>query len=158
MAALIPRRRRAGRGDSGQALVEFAMVLPVFLLIFAGMADFAFLFKSYQTSVNAAREGARLAVLQGYDAGSYAAPKTRAAAYMTAGGLACSGCVLVDSVPVQIDAGPPVKTVQGVRVRVTYTYNFMFIGRVVGLINGTFRSTLPFTVSATMRNEVQPSS
>jgi Flp pilus assembly protein TadG len=154
MAALI-RPARAGRSDSGQALVEFAMVMPVFLLIFAGMADFAFLFKSYQTSVNAAREGARLAVLQGYDANAYAAPKTRAANYMTAGGLTCSSCVLVDSVPVTIAVG---KTVQGVRVRVSYTYNFMFIGRIVGLINGTFRSNLPFTVSATMRSEVQPSS
>jgi hypothetical protein len=148
--------RRFGRVDSGQALVEFAMVLPVFLLIFAGMADFALLFKSYQTSLNAAREGARIAVLQGYDANSFAAPKTRAANYMTAGGLACSSCVFVDS-PWGVPIGGG-KTVQGVRVRVRYTYNFLFIGRIIGLINGTFRSNLAFEVSSTMRNEAQSSS
>ena len=149
------RMRRFGRGDSGQALVEFAMVLPVFLLLFAGMSDFALLFKSYQTSLNAAREGARIAVLQGYDAGSFAAPKTRAANYMTAGGLTCSSCVFVDSpFPVDIGGG---KSVQGVRVRVRYTYNFLFIGRIVGLINGTFRPNLAFEVNAVMRNEIQAS-
>jgi len=149
------RMRRNGRGDSGQALVEFAMVLPVFLLVFAGMADFAMLFKSYQTSLNAAREGARIAVLQGYDANSYLATKTRAAAYMTTSGLACSSCVFVDpSINVDIGGG---KTIKGVRVRVRYTYNFLFIGRIVGLINGTFRSNLPFEVSSTMRYEAQPS-
>ena len=149
------RMRRFGRGDSGQALVEFAMVLPVFLLLFAGMSDFALLFKSYQTSLNAAREGARIAVLQGYDASSFAAPKTRAANYMTAGGLTCSSCVFVDSpFPVDIGGG---KSVQGVRVRVRYTYNFLFIGRIVGLINGTFRPNLAFEVNAVMRNEIQAS-
>ena len=143
------------RGDAGQAIVEFAMVMPLFLPLFAGMSDFAFLFKSYQTALNAAREGARIAVLEGYDAGSYAKPKQRAADYMTNAGLACTNCVLVDS-PVNVDIGGG-KTIKGVRVRVQYTYTFLFIGRVVGLINGTFRSTLPFEVSATMRNEIQSS-
>ena len=152
MATLIRHLRRS---DSGQALVEFAMVTPLFLLIFAGMSDFALLFKSYQTALNAAREGARIAVLQGYDAGAYAQPKLRARDYMVAGGLACSGCVFVDA-PVNVDLGGG-KTAKGVRVRVQHTYNFLFIGRVVGLINGTFRSNLPFEVSSTMRNEVQAS-
>jgi len=42
-------------------------------------------------------------------------------------------------------------------VRVRYTYNFLFIGKIVGLIQGTFRSNLPFEVNAVMRNEVQSS-
>jgi hypothetical protein len=156
MATLMRRLRRSGCGDSGQALVEFAMVLPVFLLVFAGMADFAMLFKSYQTSLNAAREGARIAVLQGYDANSYAQPIARAKIYMTTSGLACgSTCVFVDpSIDVPIGPG---KNIKGVRVRVRYTYNFLFIGRIVGLMNGTFRSNLPFEVSSTMRYETQPS-
>lgn len=150
MAALIRRFRRS---ESGQALVEFAMVTPLFLLMFAGMSDFALLFKSYQTSLNAAREGARIAVLQGYDDDDYARPKERAADYMVAGGLTCSGCVEVDA-PFDVDLGGGV-TAEGVRVRVEYTYQFLFIGRVIGLLNGTFRSDLPYEVSSTMRNEVQ---
>ncbi len=143
---------RFRRGTRGQALIEFALVTPVFLLVFASMADFALLFKSYQVALNAAREGARLAVLQGYDANSYQIPKQRASDYMTAAGLTCSGCVAATAVSVPLSGGG---TAGGVRVQVSYTYNFLFIGRVVGLINGTFRSNLPFSVTATMRNEIQ---
>jgi Flp pilus assembly protein TadG len=155
MAALIRRLRSFAKDHKGQALVEFAMVTPLFLFIFAGMADFALLFKSYQVSLNAAREGARLAVLPGYDAGSYATPKLRARDYMIAGGLTCSGCVLVDA-PFNVALGGGVNA-KGVRVRVQHTYTFLFVGRIVGLLNGTFQSNLPFEVSAIMRAEIQSS-
>ena len=54
-------RRRRNR-QSGQSLVEFALVLPVFLLILAGIIDMGFMFYSRITVINAAREGARSAV------------------------------------------------------------------------------------------------
>ncbi len=47
----------------GQALVEFAMILPVFILLVAGMFDFGLGIYSDLTLVNAAREGARLGVI-----------------------------------------------------------------------------------------------
>ena len=140
------------RCEAGQAIVEFAMVTPLFLLIFAGMMDFALLFKSYQTSLNAAREGARMAVLPGYENGAYDVPKQRAAAYMTAAGLACTDCVDVDAVDVPLSGGG---TAIGVQVTVTHTYEFLFIGRIVGMINGTFRPDLEYEVSSIMRAEVQ---
>jgi Flp pilus assembly protein TadG len=49
------RRRRRG-----QALVEFALVLPLFLLILAAIVDFGMGLSSTITLGNAAREGARL--------------------------------------------------------------------------------------------------
>ena len=54
------------RGEGGNALVEFALVLPLLMLVFAGIVDFGFLFQRYEVITNAAREGARLAVLPGY--------------------------------------------------------------------------------------------
>ena len=59
MAAGRDRRRRRG----GQSLVEFAVVLPVFLLILAGILDFGLGLYSQMTVINAAREGARLGVV-----------------------------------------------------------------------------------------------
>ena len=59
VAAHDPKRER-GRG---QALVEFAIVLPVFFLVVAGMFDFGLGIYSDLTLVNAAREGARLGVI-----------------------------------------------------------------------------------------------
>ncbi len=47
----------------GQALVEFAIILPVFFLLVAGMFDFGLGIYSDLTLVNAAREGARLGVI-----------------------------------------------------------------------------------------------
>ncbi len=53
-------RRRTRR--EGQSLVEFTLVLPMFLLLVAGIADFGMLLYSNMTAINAAREGARLSV------------------------------------------------------------------------------------------------
>lgn len=45
----------------GQSLVEFALVIPVFFLLLAGVMDFGFMLYSRMTIINAAREGARVA-------------------------------------------------------------------------------------------------
>ena len=44
----------------GQALVEFALVIPVFLLILLGIAEFGFAFAHHITMEYATREGARM--------------------------------------------------------------------------------------------------
>jgi Flp pilus assembly protein TadG len=58
----------------GQAIVEFALVLPVLFLIVAGMFDFGLGIYTELTLVNAAREGARIGVI---DPGDTAAITTR---------------------------------------------------------------------------------
>ena len=55
--------RAARRRRSGQSLVEFAVVLPVFLLVLAGILDFGLGLYSQMTIINAAREGARFGVV-----------------------------------------------------------------------------------------------
>jgi Flp pilus assembly protein TadG len=52
------RRRR-----KGQATVEFALVLPLVLLLLVGMLEFARAWNLHQTLTDAVREGARRAVL-----------------------------------------------------------------------------------------------
>jgi Flp pilus assembly protein TadG len=55
---------RSGRErHRGQALVEFAIILPVFFLLVAGMFDFGLGIYSDLTLINAAREGARLGIV-----------------------------------------------------------------------------------------------
>ncbi|MDP9482001.1 MAG: pilus assembly protein [Chloroflexota bacterium] len=55
-------------GRRGQSLVEFAVVLPIFLLILAAIIDFGLGLYSQMTIINAAREGARLGVVNHNDA------------------------------------------------------------------------------------------
>jgi Flp pilus assembly protein TadG len=58
--ALLDRRRRRSRG---QGLVEFALVLPLFLLLVFGIMDLGLAVFSYNSVTNAAREGVRLAIV-----------------------------------------------------------------------------------------------
>ena len=59
----LKRRRSPLSADpSGQSLVEFALVIPLFLLVVAGMVDFGMGLYSNITVINAAREGARLSI------------------------------------------------------------------------------------------------
>ena len=54
---------RRWRSDEGAQLVEFALVLPLLLLIVLGIVEFGFMFQRYEVITNAAREGARMGVL-----------------------------------------------------------------------------------------------
>ena len=53
---------RTGRqkGERGQALAEFALLIPLFLLLLFSIVDFGMGFYSWITVTNSAREGARL--------------------------------------------------------------------------------------------------
>lgn len=56
-------RRFRGRRSRGQALVEFAFVIPLFLVLFIAVFDLGSAVFSYNSLTNAAREGARLAIV-----------------------------------------------------------------------------------------------
>ena len=62
----------------GQSLVEFALVLPLVLLLVVGMLEFARAWNLHQTMTDAVREGARRAVLaDGWPVDSVYAPMWR---------------------------------------------------------------------------------
>jgi Flp pilus assembly protein TadG len=56
------------RSNRGQTIVEFALILPVFTLLIAGMMEFGLIINQYLVVAEAAREGARSAALGGTDA------------------------------------------------------------------------------------------
>jgi Flp pilus assembly protein TadG len=55
--------RTGWRNRKGQAAVELALVLPVFLLLVVGMLEFARAWNLHQTITDAVREGARRALI-----------------------------------------------------------------------------------------------
>jgi Flp pilus assembly protein TadG len=145
----VTRIRRLAR-DQGAELVEFAIVLPLLLLLIAGIVDFGFLFQQYEVVTNAAREGARIAVLPEY-ANLTADVQTRVSSYVTAGGLSGTPTTTVDwaaTLP-----APGGTTVPAVRVTVTYPHPFLFIGPVARLFGGGSWGTLMLSASTTMRLE-----
>ncbi len=55
------------KNECGQALVEFALILPLLLMLLLGIIQFGFIFNGQITLTSAAREGARLAVVNSDD-------------------------------------------------------------------------------------------
>ncbi len=139
------------QSEKGAELIEFALVVPMLLFVLLGIAEFGFMFQRYEVLTNAAREGARIAVLPGYQADDV---KSRVCSYMTTGGLTAAGCpslVTLTNVTVPVSGGA---ALQARQVQVTYTHSYMFIGGVAGLLGGTFSSSIPITASAVMRSEI----
>lgn len=145
MAALT----RRWKNERGAELIEFALVLPLLLLIMCGIFDFGFLFQRFEVLTNAAREGARMASLPGY---TEADVQARVNAYLAAGGV--PGTAVTTRVIEQVAAGGT--TFNVARVTVTYTQQYMFLGPIMGMF-GPSLSTVPLRAVAVMRIESQGS-
>lgn len=136
--------------EDGAELIEFALVLPMLLLVVLGIAEFGFMFQRYEVITNAAREGARIAVLPGY---STADVQNRVIAYVREGRVPVAlmnPSVLVADVDIPVPGRLPISAR---RVTVTYTHNYMFLPG-IGALFGTTYSTIPLRAVAEMRMEV----
>ena len=89
MAAIAQLIRRLCH-ERGAELIEMAMVMPILLLITAGIFDFGMLFRSWEVVTNAAREGARVGTLPSYSAEDI---RLRVQQYMAVSGITAS-CAL----------------------------------------------------------------
>ncbi len=148
---MIGRQRNRAGSDRGSELIELAIVLPLLIVVCAGIMDFGFLFQRYEVVTNAAREGARLASLPG--GYTDADIQNRVDDYLTSSGLTAAptpASVVRSSVAVG-GTGP---TVSMVSVTVAYPSEFTFLGSVLGLIGGSAYSSINLTASSTMRVEI----
>lgn len=78
--------RKYIKNNRGQALVEFALILPVLLLLAVGVMEFGLILNQYMVVAESSREGARSAALGGDDVAVTAAAEA-AAASIDKGGL-----------------------------------------------------------------------
>jgi Flp pilus assembly protein TadG len=62
-SAFLTKVRTFARRQSGAAVVEFAVLVPLLLLLVLGMADFALAMNTYNNETQLANQGARLAVV-----------------------------------------------------------------------------------------------
>jgi Flp pilus assembly protein TadG len=140
--------RRLG-GERGTALVETALTLPLVLLISVGIFEFGRAFQTWEVLTNAAREGARVAVLPN---STPAGDQAVAVAYLNAGALnGSSATVLVTATTIPIGS----TTASATQVTINYPFQFMVLQPIASLIvSGTTTGT-PITMSASaeMRNE-----
>jgi Flp pilus assembly protein TadG len=110
-------------------MVEFALVIPVFLLILAGLLDFGFMLYSRMGVINATREGARAAVTAA-DPTTIPSVATGAARNAATGiGSAvtvATSCVHIVSASCDWSTKTSSQPGDAVSVTVTYTYHTFF--------------------------------
>jgi Flp pilus assembly protein TadG len=147
MAAMNMSRRRA-TDESGAELIEFALVLPLLLIILLGIIEFGFLFQRYEVVTNAAREGARMAVLPGHLGYTNADIQARVNQYLTASGLPGTATVPAPTTSVVPVGGGRCVTVR--TVTVSYPHQYMFLGGFVAAFTGTTN----LTAVSSMRREL----
>lgn len=68
---------RNNRDEKGQAMVEFVLIAPIFLLLVFGLVQFGILFNNYLTLTDAVRAGARQAAVSRTLADPVGATETR---------------------------------------------------------------------------------
>jgi len=137
-------------GEQAAQLVEFALVLPMLLLVVLGIAEFGFIFQRYEVVTNAAREGARMAVLPGYTTADVDA---RVRVYVTQGKVPTTVTnpnIAVTDVAIVVGAGLP--PINAKRVTVTYTHSYTFLPKIATWFGATY-TTVPLKAVAEMRKE-----
>jgi Flp pilus assembly protein TadG len=136
------------RSERGAALVEAAMIMPLILLISVGIFEFGRAYQTSQVLTNAAREGARLAVLEGR---TDADVRARVNRYVTDGGLTA----LSDG-NIQVNRTVPLtETATASTVTITYPFEFMVLNPIVRMVTPASATGAPITLTAAtlMRNE-----
>ncbi len=102
---VIEKARPALRNKrTGAAAVEFAIVLPVFVLLVFGMIEYGRMVMVQQVITNASREGARQAVLDG---ATSAAVQTAVTSYLTGASVSGSSTTVSPN-PSGAAAGVPI--------------------------------------------------
>ncbi len=133
------------RNQKGAALLETAVTLPLILLVSVSIFEFGRAYQVQQVLTNAAREGARIAVLPEYtDSQVTSVVRT----YLTDGGLT--------AVDPTITRNVVVGSATASRVTINYPFNFMVLNPVARLVkpSSTLGSgALTMQASALMRNE-----
>lgn len=74
------RTRELVRRDEGQAITEFALILPILVALLLGIIQFGIVFNNYVTITDAARAGARKAAVSRFLGDGGAAAKATAQA------------------------------------------------------------------------------
>jgi Flp pilus assembly protein TadG len=148
------RRRRPRLGsERGQAILEIAITLPLILLVCVSIFEFGRVYQTVQVLSNAAREGARVAILPEATPADVTA---RVNQYLHAGqlGNATNATVAVNQ-NIQISIGAT--NASASKVTVNYPFSFMVLNPVARLIVHSSNVGAPITLAATaeMRNEAQ---
>lgn len=141
--------KRFLKNQRGSALIETAITIPIVLLVSVAIFEFGRAYQTWQVLTNAAREGARVAVIQGM---TDQRVQDTVRNYLTSGRITDPGSASVNiNRNVAINGGDTASS-----VTISYPFNFIVLNPVARLVvSGTNTGSAPVTMQsvATMRNE-----
>jgi Flp pilus assembly protein TadG len=111
------------KSQKGQSLVEFALVLPLLVLLLFGIIDFGRIFHAYLTLDHAGREAARIASIGKNDTDVRQA--------------AVDDAISIGLTEGRVDVSPTGTRTSGTKVSITITYPIDFLTPVIGEIVGS---------------------
>jgi Flp pilus assembly protein TadG len=130
----------------GAAAVEFALILPILLLVFFGMIELSLALYDKAILTNASREGARAGIVLSSPKLTDAQIRTVVLNY-TNGALISLGSTTAPTVT--IEQSTPASFPNPLRVTVSYTYKGLGVGTLLGALG----APIVLTSSTTMVNE-----
>jgi Flp pilus assembly protein TadG len=142
------------KSQRGTALIEAALTIPLLLLLSVVIFEFGRAFETWQIMTNAAREGARVAVLPG---STEPMVISRVQDYLRVGlsaTEAANATIGLNDQTISLSADGSM-TAAGSQVVVSLPFQFMVLNPVAQLVvNGsTLGQPITLTTSAVMRNE-----
>ncbi len=119
----------------GGAAVEFALILPVLILILFGIVEFSLIMYDKAVITNASREGARQGIIYRAVGGVYtpltvAEIQTAVMNYLNSSHLYSLRTPLPDPI---VEPLPDTPSLRMLTVRVTFQYNFLIIPNIPGV-------------------------
>jgi Flp pilus assembly protein TadG len=138
------------RGERGQALAEFALVLPLLLVLIAGIIEFGRAWNIKQAVTDAAREGARYAVVVDGVTDTQDEVKAKIEQRLALASIE-SSTVTFSSADCPTASDCWRDTGKQMTVNVATVYRMGFVGALMHWVGGSPDVTISTT--ATMRNE-----
>ena len=139
----MTRRTRRWGAEDGQAMVEFAIVVPILLLLIIGLVEFARAWNTQQVLTDAAREGLRNSVVANPHF-TYDDLREQIDAALLRASLDPENAQL------SVD-GWKTGTGTPARILIDYRYDFGFLGPLIGWASED--RSLALSTSFVMRNE-----
>jgi Flp pilus assembly protein TadG len=148
-------RKRRQAGERGQALAEFALILPLILLFIAGVVEMGRAWNIKQVVTDAAREGARWTVVQDEDLANLDAVQAKIEERLALGGVSGATIQFSSADPDCATAADCYHTEDGFGKEMTVSVSAPFQMNLIGVLlkwaGGP--TTIEITTNATMRNE-----
>lgn len=124
------------KNKKGQAMVEFAIILPILLLLIMGIIEFSLMLNSYLTIQNASREGARYGITGASDSDIT--------------NLVISDCSGLQSTDITVNPTPSGTRNSGDTLVVNVSYNYHMI---TPIISNIFGNIIVLKAQTSMRME-----